>query len=207
MEAFPPFCTHSFRNGIDTIRKRVYNDKKDVYFTAQLREKTRNVVFINIGKIQGELSYMYYLVKGICHDELGDSFEWVINSDSKEAVLAELDETDEVLELREISVEERIEREEKEIFDNIKREYLSNRYGDCPIREFSKAQKQMEEDKEMYYNALVDYNKRMRFKKRLLRFIDSNVMTLAQFNKALIALCDAKTDEEFNSILAKAKDN
>ena len=55
---------------------------------------------------------MYYLVKGICHDELGGSFEWVINADSKEAVLAELDETDEVLELREISVEERIEREE-----------------------------------------------------------------------------------------------
>ena len=108
---------------------------------------------------------------------------------------------------QEISVEERIEREEKEIFDNIKREYLSNRYGDCTIREFSKVQKQIEEDKEMYYDALVDYNKRMRFKKRLLRFIDSNVMTLAQFNKALIALCDAKTDEEFNSILAKAKDN
>ena len=62
---------------------------------------------------------MYYLVKGICHDELGGSFEWVIDADSKEAVLAELDETDEVLELREISVEERIEREEKEIFDNI----------------------------------------------------------------------------------------
>lgn len=38
------YCTHSFRNGIDTIRKRVYNDKKDVYFTVQLREKTRNVV-------------------------------------------------------------------------------------------------------------------------------------------------------------------
>ena len=59
----------------------------------------------------------------------------------------------------------------------------------------------------MYYDALVDYNKRMRFKKRLLRYIDNNVMTLAQFNKVLIALCDAKTDEEFNSILAKAKDN
>ena len=104
---------------------------------------------------------MYYLVKGICHDELGGSFEWVINADSKEAVLAELDETDEVLELREISVEERIEREEKEIFDNIKREYLSNRYGDCNIREFSKVQKQIEEDKEMYYDALVDYMMRL----------------------------------------------
>ena len=151
---------------------------------------------------------MYYLVKGICHnDELGGSFEWVINADSKEAVLAELDETDEVLELREISVEDRIEREEKEIFNNVKREYLSNHYGDCTIREFSKAQKQMEEDKEMYYDALVDYNKRMRFKNRLLRFVDINDMTLAQINKVLIDLCDAKTDEEFNSILAKAKDN
>ena len=69
---------------------------------------------------------MYYLVKGICHDELGGSFEWVINADSKEAVLAELDETDEVVELREISVEERIEREEREIFDNVKREYIFN---------------------------------------------------------------------------------
>ena len=150
---------------------------------------------------------MYYLVKGICHDELGGSFEWVINADSKEAGLAELDETDEVLELREISVEERIEREEKEIFDNIKMEYLSNRYGDRSLKEFSEIQKQMEEDKEMYYNALIDYNKLMRFKRRLLRFIDKNIMTVDQFDKALTALCDAKTDEEFNSILAKANNN
>ena len=102
---------------------------------------------------------------------------------------------------------QKLKGEEEEIFDNIKREYLYNRYGDCTIREFSKVQKQIEEDKEMYYDALVDYNKRMRFKKRLLRFVDSNVITLDQFNKALVALCDAKTDEEFNSILAKAKDN
>ena len=48
---------------------------------------------------------------------------------------------------------------------------------------------------------------KMRFRKRLLRFIYNNVITLDQFNKALVALYDAKTDEEFNSILAKAKDN
>lgn len=29
-------------------------------------------------------------------------------------------------------------------------------------------------------------------------------MIYNQYNKMLIALCDAKTDEEFNSILAKA---
>ncbi len=148
---------------------------------------------------------MYYLVKGICHDELGGSFEWVINADSKEAALAELDEKDEVLELREISVEERIKREEKEILDNVKREYLFNRYGDCSIKDFSKVQKQMESDEEMYYNALVDFNKRMRFEKRLLRYMDTKTMTLEQINKIMITLCDAKTDEEFNSILAKVK--
>ena len=92
----------------------------------------------------------------------------------------------------------------QEIFDDIKREYIFNRYGDCSFRELSKVQKQMEEDKEMYYTALVDYNKRMRFKKRLLRFIDGNTITLDQYNKMLIALCDAKTEDEFNSILAKA---
>ena len=148
---------------------------------------------------------MYYLVKGICHDEEGGSFDWVVKADSKEAVLAQLDEKDEVTELREISVEERIEREEKEIFDNIKREYLLNNYGDCTIREYSKVQKQIEADKEMYYDALVEHNKLMRFKRRLMRSVDKDVITVNQLDKMIIALCEAKTEEEFNTILAKAK--
>lgn len=148
---------------------------------------------------------MYYLVKGICHDEEGGSFDWVVKADSKEAVLAQLDEKDEVTELREISVEERIEREEKEIFDNIKREYLLNHYGDRSIREYSKAQKQIEADKEMYYDALVEHNKLMRFKRRLMRSVDKDVITVNQLDKMMIALCEAKTEEEFNTILAKAK--
>lgn len=148
---------------------------------------------------------MYYLVKGICHDEEGGSFDWVVKAESKEEVLAQLDEKDEVTELREISVEERIEREEKEIFDNIKREYLLNHYGDRSIREYSKAQKQIEADKEMYYDALVEHNKLMRFKRRLMRSVDKDVITVNQLDKMMIALCEAKTEEEFNTILAKAK--
>lgn len=148
---------------------------------------------------------MYYLVKGICRDEEGGSFDWVVKADSEEEVLAQLDENDEVTELREISVEERIEREEKEIFDNIKREYLLNHYGDCTIREYSKAQKQIKVDKEMYYDALVEHNKLMRFKRRLMRFVDKDVITVNQLDKMMIALCEAKTEEEFNTILAKAK--
>ena len=150
---------------------------------------------------------MYYFVKGISHDEMGGCFEWVVNANSREEVLAELEETDEVFEFREISVEERIEREEKEISDNIKREYLINHYKGVTIREYAKAQKQIDVDREMYYDSLVEYNKKMRFKKRLLRFIDKNTMTIEQFNNALTALCNAKTEEEFNSILVKAKNS
>ena len=148
---------------------------------------------------------MYYLVKGICRDEEGGNFDWVVKAESKEEALAQLDEKDEVTELREISVEERIEREEKEIFDNIKREYLLNHYGDCTIREYSKVQKQIEADKEMYYDALVEHNKLMRFKRRLMRSVDKDVITVNQLDKMIIALCEAKTEEEFNTILAKAK--
>ena len=77
---------------------------------------------------------MYYFVKGISHDEMGGCFEWVVNANSREEVLAELEETDEVFELREIYIEERIDREEKEISDNIKREYLINHYEGVTVR-------------------------------------------------------------------------
>ena len=38
-----------------------------------------------------------------------------------------------ILEVREISVEERIEREEREFLDNIKTEYLIRNYGNRPV--------------------------------------------------------------------------
>lgn len=63
------------------------------------------------------------------------------------------------MEVREISVEERIEREEREFLDNIKTEYLIRNYGNRPVREYKKYQEQMQTDKEMYYNALVESNK------------------------------------------------
>lgn len=43
-----------------------------------------------------------------------------------------------ILEVREISVEERIEREEREFLDNIKTEYLIRNYGNRPVREYKK---------------------------------------------------------------------
>jgi len=147
---------------------------------------------------------MYYLVKGFGNDEHGEyaySFEWVLEADSEEAAKAQLDENAVLEEIREISVEERIEREEKALFETIRRDYLYRRYSECSIREYGQYQRQMENDPEMYYKALVEYNKAHRLMKRLNRRNGFEKITIAQFFDLVNKLIDAKTEEEFNSIL------
>lgn len=149
---------------------------------------------------------MFYFVKGISHEEDGNyPYEWVVKAESKEGVLEQLEINDEVLELREISVEERIDREKNEIFQNIKMEYLICKYGDLPVREYSKIEGQLNKDLEMYYDALVYHNKTMRYAKRLLRCADLKSMTVDKFLHSLNALCEAQTEEEFDKILGETR--
>ncbi len=144
----------------------------------------------------------YYLVKGLYEDEEGTgSFEWVVEADSEEDAKSKLMENEHCEEIREISLKERIEREENELRQAIKWEYVYRRYGDVPIREFSKIQKQLNEDGEIYYKALVDYNKAQRLSKRLSRRKDFGSLTMAEYKELLNKLVDAKTEEEFNAIL------
>lgn len=145
---------------------------------------------------------MYFLMKGVVRDEHGEgTFEWVLEADSIEAAKAQLDENEILEEIREISVEERIEREKNTIFESAKRDYLYRRYSECSIREYSKYQRQMETDPEMYYKALVEYNKAHRLMKRLNRRNGFEKITIAQFFELVNKLIDAQTEEEFNSIL------
>ena len=81
---------------------------------------------------------------------------------------------------------------------------LIRNYGNRPVREYKKYQEQMQPDKEMYYNALVESNKILYRKKRLLRYIDKKKITIDQYEKVLMALCKAKTEEDLNAILANA---
>ena len=144
---------------------------------------------------------MYYLMRGTVKDEYGDGIEWVLEADSAEAAKAQLDESEVLEEIREISVEERIEREEKVLFKAIRNEYLDRRFGHCTVREFAKYQTEMETNPEMYYKALVEYNKMHRLLKRLNRRNGFEKITVAQFFELVNKLIDAQTEEEFNSIL------
>ena len=82
--------------------------------------------------------------------------------------------------------------------------YLIRNYGNRPVREYKKYQEQMQTDKEMYYNALVESNKILYRKKRLLRYIDKKKITIDQYEKVLMALCKAKTEADINAILTNA---
>lgn len=155
---------------------------------------------------------MYYFVKFTYRDEMMEAdpdvtllpCEWVINADSKDAAIEQIKEDielDEVLELREISAEERIEREQSELFEMVKREYLYRRCGNMPIREYNKVSREMKNNPELQYLALKEFNAKQRLTRRLSRQEGFKDMTMAEFNEIINRLIDAKDEEEFNKIL------
>lgn len=144
---------------------------------------------------------MYYLLKGRLSDEAGESFVWVIEAESEDAAIAQLTEVEVLEEIREISVEERIEREENELFATIKNDYMERRYSDYPVREFCNVYKEMKSDREMYYKALYEFNTIHRLVKRLYKRQEFKKMDVEQFSDLIIKLVDVKGEEELNALL------
>jgi hypothetical protein len=67
---------------------------------------------------------MYFLVTGTWQEETtqgmeGGTFEWVLEAVDQEAAIAQLEKGETLVSIREISVEERIEREERELLEGI----------------------------------------------------------------------------------------
>ncbi len=141
---------------------------------------------------------MYYLIEGLVDGHC----DWVVEADSMESAKAMIEEDErELATIREISVEERIEREENELREAVQRDYINRRCGDCTVREYSNIQKQLRKKTELYYKALVDFNKAHRLSKRLARRNNYEALTMAEYNELINKLVDAKTEEEFNAIL------
>ena len=155
---------------------------------------------------------MYYFVKFTYKDEIMEAdpdvtllpCEWVLKADSKEEAIEQIKkdiEVDEILEIREISAEERITREQSDLLEMIKWDYLYRRCANMSIREYSKVQKEFENNLEIKYLALQEFNKKQRLIKRLSRQEGFKDMTMAEFNEKINQLIDAKDEEEFNKIL------
>lgn len=155
---------------------------------------------------------MYYFVKFTYRDEIMEEdegvelvpCEWVINADSEEAAIEQIKEEielDEILELREISAEERIEREQSNLLEMVKRDYLYRRCSEMPFRVYDKVRREMENNLELQYIALKEFNAKQRLTQRLSRQEGFKDMTMAEFNEKINQLIDAKDEEAFNKIL------
>ena len=145
---------------------------------------------------------MYYLITGTYEDEDGSgNFEWVVEAENQAAAIAQLEKGETLVSIREISVEERIEREERDLLEGIEREYIFQIVGDLPIREANKQMREMKANREIYYLALKSFNKRQRLTRMLKRQRGYGELSMTEYLEVLNKLIDAQTEEEFNNVL------
>ena len=152
---------------------------------------------------------MYYLIIGTYQDEKAiegleyGNFEWVVEADNQESAISQLEKCETLISIREISVEERIKREEQELLDSIKREYVFQIVGDLPIREANKQIREMKANREIYYLALKSFNKRQRLARLLKRQKGYGGLSMSEYVEVVNKLIDAQTEEEFNKVLSE----
>ena len=151
---------------------------------------------------------MYFLITGTWQEETSEglecgNFEWVVEADNQAAAIAQLEKGETLVSIREISVEERIEREERELLESIEREYIFQIVGDLPIREATKQMREMKANREIYYLALKYFNKRQRLARMLKRQKGYGELSTTEYAEVLNKLIDAQTEEEFNKALSE----
>lgn len=151
---------------------------------------------------------MYFLITGTWQEETsegldGGDFEWVVEAADQESAIAQLEKGETLVSIREISVEERIKREERELLESIEREYIFQIVGDLPIREATKQMREMKANREIYYLALKSFNKRQRLARLLKRQKGYGGLSMSEYVEVVNKLIDAQTEEEFNKVLSE----
>ena len=151
---------------------------------------------------------MYFLITGTWQEETSEGldsgdFEWVVEADNQESAIAQLEKGETLVSIREISVEERIEREERELLRGVKSEYISKLTSGLTIRQASKQVKELDANPEIYYLALKSFNKRHRLTRMLKRQKGYGELSMTEYTSIMNKLIDAQTEEEFNRVLSE----
>lgn len=152
---------------------------------------------------------MYYLVSGTDDDE----FEWVVEANSieeaRQNALKDLSSNNKITSIKELSVNECIDRGYNELSFEIERYYLESHYDKKTItaNEYFQIKKQLEENPNEYYKALKEFNGKLRLIRLLNRVTDIDEMKLGELKRYLNLLSQAKTEEEFNETLKSAKES
>ena len=150
---------------------------------------------------------MYFLITSTYQNkeeieglEFGTS-EYVVEADNQSAAIAQLEDGETLISIREISVEERIEREEHELLEGIMREHIHQFVYNLPVKEAIKSIKEMEANREIYYLALKSFNKRQRLMRILKRQKGVGELSMTEYTEIVNKLIDAQNEDDFNKIL------
>ena len=106
-------------------------------------------------------------------------------------------------EIKEITLEECIEHEEKIMRSYVRKDYTLRRCLDMEEDAYFETQKELNAQSELYLKALREYNRREVLMKRLMRMKGLEKMQMGEYFKILNELLDAETDEEMNKILRR----
>ena len=123
--------------------------------------------------------------------------------DAKSDFESNHEDYEELIDIREISVEERIEREQKEILEWIKRECMRDFAKNMTLREFPTKQDELLNNKELEYLLLQAYKKKLRIKRVVGRQEGIDNLTIKEYDEIVCKIVDAQTEEEINEILKK----
>lgn len=146
---------------------------------------------------------MHFLIVGkdVSNDWPGE-FEWICEAKNKEEAINKLEKHEKLISIREISLDERIEREEKEALKRIKSEYISELTKDMTIREVANYQKEIKDNKEIYYLALKKFNAKRRFTQLIKRQEGFAGLSMMEYDIIINQMIDAKSEEELNKVLS-----
>ena len=151
---------------------------------------------------------MYFLITGTWQEETTEgldsgNFEWIVEATDEAAAIAQLEKGETLVSIREISLEERIEREQRELLRGVKSEYISKLTSGLTLRQASKQIKELNANPEIYYLALKAFNKRDRLTRMLKRQKGYGELSMTEYAETLNKLIDAQTEEEFNRVLSE----
>ena len=143
---------------------------------------------------------MYYLLTGHIDNDWGGYFNFVTEAGDKESALKQLDADYICEEIREIGVEERIERE----MDDLKRTVIGDyfrKYDKLPVKFYGVARQNFNKNKESQYKALEQFNKKIRCFKIINDRKYLERLSAKEFIDNFNRLCEAEDDAEAKIIL------
>ena len=106
------------------------------------------------------------------------------------------------VDIQETSIDEMIECEKEELWTKIRNHYIFRNYNReaITIRQYADIQRELNKDKEKIYEMLQDESRYIRICELVKKKMDMSKVTVLEFEQIVLALYNAKSNEECEKI-------